>query len=97
MHGGEADPDRIEPPLWSTAIARRYHNRGLEFSDLMAGGQPRPLRAVDRLIIAAGLPLLDLREVVVTGRRSPPPLPDRARTIRIPVDVVAERSDKSEA
>ncbi len=70
------------------AIARRYRNRGLEFSDLVQEGNLGLMRAVDRFDHRRGYRFSTcakwwIRKAITYA------IADRARTIRIPVDVVA--------
>jgi RNA polymerase primary sigma factor len=70
------------------AIARRYRNRGLEFGDLMQEGNLGLMRAVDRFDHRRGYRFSTcakwwIRKAITYA------IADRARTIRIPVDVVA--------
>src|SRR4029450_13515868 len=69
------------------AIARRYRNRGLEFGDLMQEGNLGLMRAVDRFDHRRGYRFSTcakwwIRKAITYA------IADRARTIRIPVDVV---------
>src|SRR5262245_20080029 len=70
------------------AIARRYRNRGLDFSDLVQEGNLGRLRAADRFDRRRGYRFSTcakwwIRKAITYA------IADRARTIRIPVDVVA--------
>jgi RNA polymerase primary sigma factor len=70
------------------AIARRYRNRGLDFSDLVQEGNLGLMRAVDRFDHRRGYRFSTcakwwIRKAITYA------IADRARTIRIPVDVVA--------
>ncbi len=70
------------------AIARRYRNRGLEFADLLQEGNLGLMRAVDRFDHRRGYRFSTcakwwIRKAITYA------IADRARTIRIPVDVVA--------
>jgi RNA polymerase sigma factor (sigma-70 family) len=70
------------------AIARRYRNRGLEFVDLLQEGNLGLMRAVDRFDHRRGYRFSTcakwwIRKAITYA------IADRARTIRIPVDVVA--------
>jgi RNA polymerase primary sigma factor len=70
------------------AIARRYRNRGLEFGDLMQEGNLGLMRAADRFDHHRGYRFSTcakwwIRKAITYA------IADRARTIRIPVDVVA--------
>jgi len=70
------------------AIARRYRNRGLDFSDLLQEGNLGLMRAVDRFDHRRGYRFSTcakwwIRKAITYA------IADRARTIRIPVDVVA--------
>jgi RNA polymerase primary sigma factor len=70
------------------AIARRYRNRGLDFSDLLQEGNLGLMRAVDRFDHRRGFRFSTcakwwIRKAITYA------IADRARTIRIPVDVVA--------
>jgi RNA polymerase primary sigma factor len=70
------------------AIARRYRNRGLEFGDLMQEGNLGLMRAADRFDHRRGYRFSTcakwwIRKAITYA------IADRARTIRIPVDVVA--------
>jgi RNA polymerase primary sigma factor len=70
------------------AIARRYRNRGLDFGDLMQEGNLGLMRAVDRFDHRRGYRFSTcakwwIRKAITYA------IADRARTIRIPVDVVA--------
>lgn len=70
------------------AIARRYRNRGLEFGDLVQEGNLGLMRAVDRFDHRRGYRFSTcakwwIRKAITYA------IADRARTIRIPVDVVA--------
>ncbi len=70
------------------AIARRYRNRGLDFSDLVQEGNLGLMRAVDRFDHRRGYRFSTcakwwIRKAITYA------IADRARTIRVPVDVVA--------
>src|SRR5262249_5105374 len=70
------------------AIARRYRNRGLELRDLIQDGTLGLMRAVDRFDHRRGYRFSTcakwwIRKAITYA------IADRARTIRIPVDVVA--------
>ena len=70
------------------AIARRYRNRGLDFGDLVQEGNLGLMRAVDRFDHRRGYRFSTcakwwIRKAITYA------IADRARTIRIPVDVVA--------
>ncbi len=70
------------------AIARRYRNRGLELSDLIQEGNLGLMRAVERFDHRRGYRFSTcakwwIRKAITYA------IADRARTIRIPVDVVA--------
>src|SRR4029450_13098033 len=70
------------------AIARRYRHRGLDFSDLVQEGNLGLMRAVDRFDHRRGYRFSTcakwwIRKAITYA------IADRARTIRIPVDVVA--------
>ena len=70
------------------AIARRYRNRGLELGDLMQEGNLGLMRAADRFDHRRGYRFSTcakwwIRKAITYA------IADRARTIRIPVDVVA--------
>jgi RNA polymerase primary sigma factor len=70
------------------AIARRYRNRGLDFADLVQEGNLGLMRAVDRFDHRRGYRFSTcakwwIRKAITHA------IADRARTIRIPVDVVA--------
>lgn len=69
-------------------IARRYRNRGLELADLIQEGNLGLMRAVDRFDHRRGYRFSTcakwwIRKAITYA------IADRARTIRIPVDVVA--------
>jgi RNA polymerase sigma factor (sigma-70 family) len=69
-------------------IARRYRNRGLELADLIQEGNLGLMRAVDRFDHRRGFRFSTcakwwIRKAITYA------IADRARTIRIPVDVVA--------
>jgi RNA polymerase primary sigma factor len=77
------------------AIARRYRNRGLELSDLIQEGNLGLMRAVERFDHRRGYRFSTcakwwIRKAITYA------IADRARTIRIPVDVVAAL-DKTKA
>jgi RNA polymerase primary sigma factor len=70
------------------AIARRYRNRGLELADLIQEGNLGLMRAVERFDHRRGYRFSTcakwwIRKAITYA------IADRARTIRIPVDVVA--------
>ncbi len=70
------------------AIARRYRNRGLELADLIQEGNLGLMRAVERFDYRRGYRFSTcakwwIRKAITYA------IADRARTIRIPVDVVA--------
>jgi RNA polymerase primary sigma factor len=70
------------------AIARRYRNRGMEFADVLQEGNLGLMRAADRFDHRRGYRFSTcakwwIRKAITYA------IADRARTIRIPVDVVA--------